>query len=69
MAGQREGAAIAMTDDERHAFPRTQPACRVATVGPGGHPHASALWCVGDGTALAPEKIVSWDFAKLRGGR
>jgi hypothetical protein len=40
MTGQRKGAAIAMTDGERDAFLRTQPVCRVATLGPGGHPHA-----------------------------
>jgi len=52
MTGQRRGAAIAMTDGERDAFLRTQPVCRVATLGPGGHPHVSALWFVWDGTAL-----------------
>jgi len=41
-----------MTDDERDAFLRSQPVCRVATVGSGGRPHASALWFVWDGTAL-----------------
>ena len=52
MTGQRRGAKIAMTDGERDAFLRAQPVCRVATVGPGGHPHVSALWFVWDGTAL-----------------
>ena len=52
MTGQRRGTAIAMTEDERDVFLRTQPVCRVATLGPGGHPHASALWFVWDGTAL-----------------
>jgi len=52
MTGQRRGAAIAMTDDERDAFLRSQPICRVATVGPLGRPHASALWFVWDGSAL-----------------
>jgi len=52
MTGQRKGAAIAMTDAERDAFLRAQPVCRVATLGPGGHPHVSALWFVWDGTAL-----------------
>lgn len=51
MTGQRRGARIAMTDDERDAFLRSQPICRVATAGPGGRPHASALWFVWDGGA------------------
>lgn len=52
MPGQRRGTRIAMTDDERDAFLHAQPVCRVATAGPGGRPHASALWFVWDGTAL-----------------
>ena len=58
MTGQRRGLAIAMTDDERDAFLRTQPVCRVATVGPSGHPHTSALWFVWDGTALWLNSLV-----------
>ena len=49
---QRRGTAIAMTDEERDAFLRGQPVCRVATLGPGGAPHASALWFVWDGAGL-----------------
>lgn len=52
MAGQRRGTAIAMTENERDAFLRAQPICRVATVGSSGYPHVSALWFVWDGTAL-----------------
>lgn len=52
MSGQRRGTAIAMTEGERDAFLRSQPLCRVATVGPSGRPHTSALWFVWDGTAL-----------------
>jgi hypothetical protein len=52
MTGQRKGTAIAMTEDERDTFLRTQPVCRVATVGANGRPHASALWFAWDGTAL-----------------
>ena len=52
MLRQRRGAAIAMTDEERDVFLRTRSVCRVATTGPGGAPHASALWFVWDGTAL-----------------
>ena len=52
MLRQRRGTAIAMTAEERDVFLRTQPVCRVATIGPGGAPHASALWFVWDGTAL-----------------
>src|SRR5260221_14787786 len=52
MTGKRRGTGIAMTEDERDVFLRTQPVCRVATLGPGGHPHASALWFVWDGNAL-----------------
>lgn len=58
MTGQRRGTAIAMTDDERDTFLRTRPVCRVATVGPGGHPHAGALWFVWDGTALWLNSLV-----------
>jgi len=49
---QRRGTAIAMTEEERDVFLRTQSVCRVATIGPGGAPHASALWFAWDGTAL-----------------
>lgn len=52
MPGQRRGTAIAMTEEERDTFLRGQPLCRVATIGPGGHPHAGALWFVWDGSAL-----------------
>ena len=52
MNGQRRGAAIAMTAGECDTFLRSQPVCRVATVGPAGRPHASALWFVWDGAAL-----------------
>lgn len=52
MPGQRRGTKIAMTDEERDAFLRAQPVCRVATAGAGGRPHASALWFVWDGSAL-----------------
>ena len=52
MAEQRFGNAIAMTADERDAFLRTRPICRVATVGPDGRPHVSALWFIWDGSAL-----------------
>ncbi|GAA3219632.1 pyridoxamine 5'-phosphate oxidase family protein [Actinocorallia longicatena] len=47
-----------MTDPERDAFLRSQPICRVATVGPTGSPHASALWFVWDGTALWLNSLV-----------
>lgn len=52
MASQRRGTVIAMTASERDAFLGRQPVCRVATVGPGGSPHVSALWFVWDGTSL-----------------
>ena len=58
MTGQRRGAASAMTGGEREEFLRTQPVCRVATVGPGGHPHVSALWFVWDGAALWLNSLV-----------
>jgi pyridoxamine 5'-phosphate oxidase-like protein len=50
--GQRRGGAIAMTASERDGFLRTQPVCRVATVGLRGRPHVSALWFVWDGHAV-----------------
>lgn len=66
MSGQRRGTAIAMTEDERDSFLRTQPICRVATVGPDGQPHASALWFVWDGTALWLNSLVrSWRWENL----
>jgi len=55
---QRRGTAIAMTDEERDVFLRVQPVCRVATIGPGGAPHASALWFVWDGTGLWLNSLV-----------
>lgn len=58
MPQQRRGRAIAMTDGERDAFLRSQPVCRVATIGPGGAPHASALWFVWDGTAVWLNSLV-----------
>jgi hypothetical protein len=58
MEGQRKGRAIAMADEERDAFLRAQPVCRVATVGPDGRPHTSALWFAWDGTALWLNSLV-----------
>ena len=52
MSEQRRGTAIAMTEVERGTFLRSQPICRVATVGPTGRPHVSALWFVWDGSSL-----------------
>ncbi len=49
---QRRGRGLAMTAAERDAFLRTQPVCRVATVGHGGRPHVSPLWFVWDSSAL-----------------
>ncbi|QIY68545.1 pyridoxamine 5'-phosphate oxidase family protein [Streptomyces sp. RLB1-33] len=58
MSGQRRGTAIAMTDPERDTFLRTQPLCRVATVGRNGDPHVSALWFVWDGSTLWLNSLV-----------
>jgi hypothetical protein len=58
MSGQRRGTAIAMTDPERDTFLRTQPLCRVATVGRDGDPHVSALWFVWDGSTLWLNSLV-----------
>ncbi|MEU9288619.1 pyridoxamine 5'-phosphate oxidase family protein [Streptomyces sp. NPDC048275] len=58
MSGQRRGNAIAMNAVERDTFLRTQPLCRVATVGRSGHPHVSALWFVWDGSALWLNSLV-----------
>ena len=55
---QRRGRAIAMTNEERDAFLQTQAVCRVASIGPGGAPHASALWFVWDGAALWLNSLV-----------
>ncbi|MCX4405206.1 pyridoxamine 5'-phosphate oxidase family protein [Streptomyces sp. NPDC059837] len=58
MSVQRRGTAIAMTDTERDTFLRTQPLCRVATVGRNGDPHVSALWFVWDGSTLWLNSLV-----------
>jgi hypothetical protein len=47
-----------MTDTERDTFLRTQPLCRVATVGRNGDPHVSALWFVWDGSTLWLNSLV-----------
>jgi nitroimidazol reductase NimA-like FMN-containing flavoprotein (pyridoxamine 5'-phosphate oxidase superfamily) len=46
---QKRGRRIAMTDDERDAFLAVERTCRVATVGPDGWPHATALWFAWEG--------------------
>jgi nitroimidazol reductase NimA-like FMN-containing flavoprotein (pyridoxamine 5'-phosphate oxidase superfamily) len=51
-ASAKSRPALAMTRVERDAFLRSQPICRVATVGRAGRPRLSALWYVWDGTAL-----------------
>ena len=58
MTEQRRARAIAMTAAERDAFLQSQPICRVATLGPGGHPHTSPLWFAWDGTALWLNSLV-----------
>ncbi len=52
MKPQRRGAAIAMTDARRDEVLTQQRTCRVATIGAGGHPHASPLWFVWDGQSI-----------------
>src|ERR1700761_3996716 len=52
MAEQRRGRRIALTPEERDAYLLEQRTCRVASIGPDGRPHNSALWYVWDGTAL-----------------
>jgi PPOX class probable F420-dependent enzyme len=49
---QRRGRSIAMTPEEVDAFLDEERVCRVATLGPGGHPHVAPLWFVWDGSAL-----------------
>ncbi|MEU7133240.1 pyridoxamine 5'-phosphate oxidase family protein [Streptomyces sp. NPDC046261] len=49
---QRRGRRIMMTPAELDAFLTAQRTCRVATAGPDGRPHVSALWFVWDGQAL-----------------
>lgn len=81
MPGQRRGTAIAMTAPERDAFLLAQPVCRVGTVDSGGVDELRApeqlfadKYTGGefryDGRhgwlRVVPEKVVSWDFAKLR---
>jgi hypothetical protein len=52
MAEQKRGRRIALTPQERDAYLLEQRTCRVASIGPDGRPHVSALWYVWDGTAL-----------------
>lgn len=52
MAEQKRGRRIALTTEERDAYLLEQRTCRVASIGPDGRPHVSALWYVWDGTAL-----------------
>lgn len=52
MRPQKRGRRIAMTDAERDAFLAAERTCRVATVGPDGAPHVTALWFGWDGTYL-----------------
>ncbi|WP_029431406.1 pyridoxamine 5'-phosphate oxidase family protein [Blastococcus sp. URHD0036] len=52
MTEQRRGRRIALSPEERDRYLREQRTCRVATVGPDGRPHVSALWFVWDGSAL-----------------
>ncbi|MEU6007654.1 pyridoxamine 5'-phosphate oxidase family protein [Streptomyces sp. NPDC047453] len=59
---QRRGRKIMMTPGELDEFLTTQRTCRVATVSPGGAPHASALWFVWDGTSL-------WLYSVVRSRR
>lgn len=49
---QRRGRRIMMTPQELDAFLERQRTCRVATVGPDGAPHVSALWFVWDGARI-----------------
>ncbi|MCA6092693.1 pyridoxamine 5'-phosphate oxidase family protein [Streptomyces sp. SCA3-4] len=49
---QRRGRRIMMTPAELDAFLTAAHTCRVATTGPDGRPHVSALWYVWDGQAL-----------------
>jgi PPOX class probable F420-dependent enzyme len=52
MKEQRRGARIAMSEDERDEFLRTERTCRVATTGENGRPHVTPLWFVWDGASL-----------------
>src|ERR1700740_2425823 len=52
MAEQKRGRRIALTPEERDAYLLEQRSCRLASIGPDGRPHVSALWYVWDGTAL-----------------
>jgi PPOX class probable F420-dependent enzyme len=47
---QKRGRRIAMIDAERDAFLAAERTCRVATIGPDGWPHVTALWFAWDGT-------------------
>jgi hypothetical protein len=58
MSEQKRGRKIAMSDEERDEFLRSERTCRVASVGVDGAPHVSALWFVWDGTAMWLNSVV-----------
>lgn len=55
---QKRGRKIAMSIEERDAYLAAERVCRVATLGPDGAPHATALWFGWDGTSLWLYSIV-----------
>ncbi|MBB4893804.1 hypothetical protein FHS39_002835 [Streptomyces olivoverticillatus] len=59
---QRRSRRIMMTGAELDAFLTEQRTCRVATAGPGGRPHVSALWFLWDGEAM-------WLYSLVRSRR
>ncbi|MFI1801411.1 pyridoxamine 5'-phosphate oxidase family protein [Streptomyces sp. NPDC020379] len=64
---QRRGRRVMMTRAELDAFLAEQRTCRVATLGPQGHPHVTPLWFVWDGHALWLYSLVrSRRWAELR---
>ena len=54
---QKRGNKIAMTPGERDAYLGEMRTCRVATVGPDGAPHNTALWFLWDGTYFWMQSI------------
>lgn len=58
MNEQKRGRKIAMSEQERDEFLRSERTCRLGSIGVDGAPHVSALWFVWDGTALWLNSVV-----------
>jgi len=55
---QKRSRSIAMSDDERDQYLKSERVCRVASVGSDGNPHVTPLWFIWDGQYLWLNSIV-----------